>query len=93
LSDGFAITQLEAMAHGCPVIATPNCGRVVTPEEDGLLVPPRDPEALAKAVLRCAQEQDLLSAMSRRAQHTAQRFTLDAYADRLLSVVEQRTDA
>ncbi len=89
LSDGFAITQLEAMAHGCPVIATRNCGRVVTPEEDGLLVPPRDPEALATAVLRCVQEQDLLSAMSSRAQHMAQRFTLDAYVDRLFSVVEQ----
>jgi len=29
LSDGFAITQLEAMAHGLPVIVTPNCGAVV----------------------------------------------------------------
>jgi glycosyltransferase involved in cell wall biosynthesis len=93
LSDGFAITQLEAMAHGCPVIATPNCGRVVTPEEDGLLVPPRDPKALAEAVLRCAEEREMLSAMSRQAQQTAQRFTLDAYADRLLSAVEKQAIA
>lgn len=93
LSDGFAITQLEAMAHGCPVITTPNCGRVVTPEEDGFLVPPRDPEALADAVLRCAEDREMLSAMSRQAQQTAQRFTLDAYADRLLSAVEKRVSA
>ena len=29
LSDGFAITQLEAMAHGLPVIATPHCAEVI----------------------------------------------------------------
>lgn len=93
LSDGFAITQLEAMAHGCPVITTPNCGRVVTPEEDGLLVPSRDAEALAKALLRCAQDREMIATMSRKAQRTAQRFTLDAYADRLLSVVEDQISA
>ncbi len=93
LSDGFAITQLEAMAHGCPVITTPNCGRVVTPKEDGLLVPTRDSEALAEAVLQCAEDRDLLSKMSRQAHQTAQRFTLDAYADRLLSAVEKRASA
>jgi len=41
-SDGFAVTQLEAMAHGLPVVVTPNCGRVVTDGVDGLVVPARD---------------------------------------------------
>jgi glycosyltransferase involved in cell wall biosynthesis len=31
LSDGFALTQLEALAYGCPVIASQFCGEVVTP--------------------------------------------------------------
>src|SRR5690606_31583694 len=52
LSDGFAITQLEAMSHGLSVIATPNCGDVVGHEEDGLIVPIRDAEALANSILR-----------------------------------------
>ena len=52
LSDGFAVTQLEAMAHGLPVVATPNCGDVVTHERDGLIVPIRDPHALARGIGR-----------------------------------------
>jgi glycosyltransferase involved in cell wall biosynthesis len=60
LSDGFALTQLEAMAHGLPVIATPNCGEVVTPEKDGLIVLPGDAEALASAILRYLAEPDFL---------------------------------
>lgn len=47
LSDGFAITQIEAMANGLPVIATPNCGAVVTDGLDGCLVPTRNPKAIA----------------------------------------------
>jgi hypothetical protein len=35
LSDGFAITQIEAMAHGLPVIATGNCGQVVRHDLEG----------------------------------------------------------
>ena len=52
LSDGFAITQIEAMAHGLPIIVTPNCGDVVEDGLSGVLVPPRDSAALADAVLR-----------------------------------------
>ena len=50
LSDGFALTQLEAMAYGLPVIATPNCGEVVTNGVDGLIVVPRDPLSLVDAL-------------------------------------------
>lgn len=50
LSDGFAITQIEAMAHGLPVIATAHCGAVVEAGRSGLIVPARDPQAIADAV-------------------------------------------
>lgn len=38
LSDGFAITQLEALAYHCPVLASINCGRVVRDGENGWLL-------------------------------------------------------
>lgn len=52
--EGLSTALLEAMACGRPVISTAVSGAldVVTPEQNGLLVPPRAPEHLADAVLR-----------------------------------------
>jgi glycosyltransferase involved in cell wall biosynthesis len=50
LSDGFAITQLEALAHGCPVIASQFCGEVVTPGVNGWLLPSLEPETIAATI-------------------------------------------
>jgi glycosyltransferase involved in cell wall biosynthesis len=54
----FAVVPLEAMAMGLPVIAAASGG---TPEavqdgRTGLVVPPRDPAALAAAMLRLAAD-------------------------------------
>lgn len=50
LSDGYAITQLEALAYNCPVIASPFCGVVVTPGLNGWLLPSLEPEAIAATI-------------------------------------------
>jgi glycosyltransferase involved in cell wall biosynthesis len=80
LSDGFAVTQLEAMAHGLPVITTPNCGRVVTHGVDGLIVPVRDSEALAEAVVKLDANRPLLREMSANALQTIRKFDLPSNA-------------
>ncbi|MCD4812143.1 glycosyltransferase family 4 protein [bacterium] len=48
----FGLVLIEAMARGIPVVATQAGGvpDIVTHGETGLLVPPRDPEALAEAI-------------------------------------------
>ncbi len=83
LSDGFALTQLEAMAAGLPVVATPNCGDVVTPGADGLIVPPADAAALAEAIRSLDADRDRLAMMSAAATATAghRRFSLAGYAE------------
>ncbi len=78
VSDGFAITQLEAMAHGLPVIATPNCGRVVTDGLDGLVVPARDGAALAAALARLNADRPLIADMSRNALETIKQYDLSS---------------
>jgi len=50
--EGLPVALLEAMAHGCPVVATRVGGipQLVEDGRSGLLVPPRDPAALRGAI-------------------------------------------
>jgi glycosyltransferase involved in cell wall biosynthesis len=89
LSDGFAITQLEAMAHGLPVIATPRCGEVVIPGQNGLLVPPADGEALAEAIATFVRDPERLEAMAEGALRTSRTFGLDRLSANLLQLLAE----
>lgn len=53
-SEAFSVALVEAMASGRPVIGTRIGGtpEVITDQHDGLLVPAKDPEALAVAIER-----------------------------------------
>ena len=63
--EGTPRVLLEAAAMGKPAVATdvPGCREVVTDGENGLLVPPRDPAALADAVERLMADDVLRSSM------------------------------
>jgi glycosyltransferase involved in cell wall biosynthesis len=60
LSEGISLTLLEAMASGLPIVATHVGGNpeVVAHGESGFLVPPRNPLALADALLRLRRDHD-----------------------------------
>ena len=89
LSDGFALTQLEAMAHGMPVITTPNCGAVVTNGEDGFVVPIRDEVALADAIARLDDDRELLRRMADSAERKVQQFSMEGYGNRIVAAVAE----
>ncbi len=89
VQEGFGIVFLEAMAAGLPVVA---CRAAAVPEvvEDGVtgvLVPPRDPGALARALgevlARPARARELGEAGRRR----VAAFTLERVAQRFLDTV------
>jgi glycosyltransferase involved in cell wall biosynthesis len=57
LEDGLALTVVEALSCGLPVITTPNTGAsdLVKPGVSGEVVPIRDPQAIAEAVFKWAE--------------------------------------
>ncbi|MBB5039609.1 glycosyltransferase [Prosthecobacter dejongeii] len=67
LSDGFAITQLEALARGIPVIASRLCGQVVRDQENGLILDEVTPEAITGALRKLLESPLLLEKMSQHA--------------------------
>jgi glycosyltransferase involved in cell wall biosynthesis len=66
---GPGFVYLEAMACGLPVVACSGSGNseVIIPEENGLLVPPRDVDALAQALLRLMSQTDFRQKMGQQA--------------------------
>lgn len=59
--EGVPKTLLEAAACGRPIIATdaPGCREIVHGGENGILVPPKDPAALAEAMKRLIKDPQL----------------------------------
>jgi glycosyltransferase involved in cell wall biosynthesis len=61
LSDGFGLTQLEALGHGLPVIASTHCGQVVEDQVSGLVLSEVSPEAIGEAIMQLVRDRDLLA--------------------------------
>jgi len=87
LTEGSATVTYEALMSGVPVVATPNAGAPVRDGVDGVLVPIRDPQALANALQRYLDEPDLLLAHQAAAAQDRHRLGLDAYRVNLVGVV------
>jgi len=77
LMEGTPLAIQEAMAAGLAIVTTETCGMVDLVEDgfNGLLVPPADSSALAKAVLTLAGNPDLRAQLGQAAQETMRRFT------------------
>jgi glycosyltransferase involved in cell wall biosynthesis len=75
LSDGFALAQLEAQAHGLPVIASRRCGEVVHDGINGIVLDEATPDAIVAALQLCLRNPDQLAQFSENAT-VGERFSL-----------------
>jgi glycosyltransferase involved in cell wall biosynthesis len=86
LNEAFALTLLEALACGLPVIGTdiPALRAVIREGENGLLVPPADPRALAAAIERVASDDALRQTLAANAHDSVlPEYSWPAIGDRL----------
>jgi len=83
--EGFGLVFLEAGACAKPVIGARAGGVVdaIDHEETGLLVPPDDPTAVARAVVRILNDRDLAGKLGRAGRVRAEASSWDAVAHRI----------
>jgi phosphatidylinositol alpha-mannosyltransferase len=89
--ESFGIVLLEAMAAGRPVVAgdIPGYRSVMTGGREGMLVPPRQPESLALALVRLLADAPLRARLSLAGKETAGRYAWPQIAVRVLAVYER----
>jgi glycosyltransferase involved in cell wall biosynthesis len=88
--EGTPLVAYECMANGTPLVATAVGGLpdIVESGRTGLLVAPRDPAALAEAIIALLTDPDRRAAMAAAAAQRAPEFTIEAAARRFGELYE-----
>jgi glycosyltransferase involved in cell wall biosynthesis len=78
--EGTPLALFEAMAAGKAIVSTAvdGCREVLDDGVTGLLVPPRDPDALSGALLRCLDDAALRASLAQRARQASARYDIAA---------------
>ena len=90
--EGFGIVLLEALACGTPVITTDIVGvaKDVEANNSGIIVPPNNIEALAKALVRMLEDDDLSTEMGRNGRKLVEeKYTWEKVADRVINLYKE----
>jgi len=92
LWEGFGLVLLEAMMMGKPVVASRVSAipEIVEDGVTGLLVPPRDPEALAEAIIALLQDRERAEAMGQAGRERVERyFTVERMVQQTKALYEE----
>lgn len=89
LCEGSTRAGMEAMAAGMPVILTDNCGCPVENEVNGLIIPIKNENAIADAIEKLYNSEELRERLGKNAATTiAEHYTWSNYKDNLLKLYE-----
>ncbi len=86
--EGFGIVLLEAMAAGIPVVASNVDGirEVVIQGESGILIPPKNPDAIASAVIQLIENPQLVKSLVENGLKRARLFDVQEHVMKLESL-------
>ncbi len=90
--EGMGSSLLDAMASRLPIVATRTGGipEVVIDKKTGLLVRPRDPAALAQAILKLYRDRDLAGKLAERGfEAVHEKYSAEAMAWKVIDLYEQ----
>jgi colanic acid/amylovoran biosynthesis glycosyltransferase len=90
--EGIPVVLMEALAQGIPVITTRHSGipELVRDEEFGLLVPERDPDALAEKLQYLIEHPERWAEMGRKGrEQVEEHFNIDKLNDRLVEIYRE----
>ncbi|HXH14063.1 MAG TPA: glycosyltransferase family 4 protein [Alphaproteobacteria bacterium] len=88
--ESFPLPPLEAMAAGTAVVATPiGTEDYVEEGRNALVIPPRDPPALADAIVSLIRHPDRAARLARGGVETAGRFTWERAAEHLHAILQR----
>ncbi len=89
--ESFGIVLLEGMAVGIPVVASNIDGYngVITHNQDGMLVPPRDIETLSNTIISVLKDGELRQKLSAEAINTAQKYSWEKIARKVYDIYVQ----
>jgi len=92
--ESFGLVAVEAMATGTPVIASSVGGLTFTVSDyrNGFLVPYGNATALARAIDKLLEDDDLREKLGFNAAEDAQRFSWDSVAEQVIHVYERLAD-
>jgi glycosyltransferase involved in cell wall biosynthesis len=89
LYEGFGLPVLEAMACGCPIIASNVFSLPEVVGEAGMLVDPYDVEMIARALSTVLENDELKKEMSRKGIEQAKKFSWERAGIELLAVCRE----
>ncbi len=90
--EGLGTSILDAMACRLPVVATRTGGipEIVTHRKTGLLVPPRNPRALARAILKLYADRGLASHLGQTGYEVVhKKFSAESKADKVITLYKR----
>lgn len=91
IREGFGLAVVEANACGTPAVATdvPGLRDTVRNNETGILVPPKDVDALAKAMVEVLTNDELRVSLSKKCLKHSKLFDWDKTADQMLLLLKR----